>query len=368
MSLPSYSSPVTRHYLALTYFAIQNKMFRSIKTSLLDLGHSMNRLGIVVLCALSGALVFLNGCGEPATSGHPDPHVWMDVSAWSQCVGFVAEKLKEYDPPNAAYYQSNAEAYQQELKDLHEYVKKVISSIPEPKRMLITSHDAFSYFSRAYGIEVRAPQGVDTRQEASVGDINRLVDLIVEREIEAIFTEDSVNENNLTAIVQGAAQRGWQVRKAEKSLFSDSMGPAGTYEGTYLGMIDHNATTIARELGGSAPEKGLHGKLGEAAKSKENAAAQYTIVTTTAMVGDIVRRVTGDKAKVVILMKEGTDPHVYAPTRDDMNQVRNGDVVFYSGLLLEARMTEVFEQAAAEGKRVYAVTEKLEKSYQLIYP
>jgi ABC-type Zn uptake system ZnuABC Zn-binding protein ZnuA len=320
------------------------------------------------------ALLTLGSCGgcgpgEASAPHHPDPHVWMDASAWSKCVGLVAEKLKAYDPANADYYQANAESYQKELTRLHDYAKEVIGSVPKEQRVLITSHDAFSYFARAYGIEVHAPQGVDTRQEASVGDINRLVDLIAERKIKAIFTEDSVNDNNLTAIVQGAAQRGWQVKKSDKVLFSDSMGAAGTYEGTYVGMLDHNATVVARELGGTAPEKGLNGKLGEAAPAPPRPAAKaYTIVTTTAMVGDIVRHVAGDKAKVVILMKEGTDPHMYAPTRDDHQQISEADVVFYSGLFLEARMTEVFEAEAGRGKPVYAVTEKLDGSYTLIHP
>jgi ABC-type Zn uptake system ZnuABC Zn-binding protein ZnuA len=250
-------------------------------------------------------------------------------------------------------------------------VKEIIGSIPQQQRVLITAHDAFSYFARAYGIEVHAPQGVDTRLEASVGDINRLVDLIVERKVHALFAEESVNENNLKAIIQGAAQRNWTVKKAAHQLYSDSMGNAGTYEGTYIGMIDHNATNIARELGGTAPEKGFNGKLGEAAPlepAPSEDSKPYTVVTTTAMVADIVRQVAGDKAKVRVLLKGNSDPHIYVPTRDDLQQVSQADVVFYSGLFLEARMTEVFEAEAAQGRPVYAVTEKLHETYQLIHP
>ncbi len=189
--------------------------------------------------------------------GHPDPHVWMDAEGWSHCVGFVADALAEYDPDNAVEYRANATKYREKLKLLDEYAREVIQSIPKEKRVLVTAHDAFEYFARAYGIKVRAPQGVDTTQEASIGDINKLVDFLVKEQIPVLFTEESVNDKNLSAIISGAADKGWKVRKAEGQLFSDSMGAAGTYEGTYIGMIDHNATLIARELGGNPPQGGF---------------------------------------------------------------------------------------------------------------
>jgi manganese/zinc/iron transport system substrate-binding protein len=195
-------------------------------------------------------------------AGHWDPHVWMDVAAWSECVGFVAEKLAQFDPANAEMYRQNAAAYRAELQELDDYVRRVIASIPEQQRVLVTAHDAFQYFSRAYDIPVRSIQGISTESEAGVNDINQLVDFIAERKIRAIFVETSVSEKNIQAVVEGAAQKGWNVAIGGE-LFSDAMGKAGTYEGTYVGMIDHNATTIARALGGDAPEKGLSGKLGD---------------------------------------------------------------------------------------------------------
>jgi manganese/zinc/iron transport system substrate-binding protein len=193
--------------------------------------------------------------------GHPDPHVWMDVQGWGHCVGFVAEALAEYDPDHADEYRANAAQYRKQLDLLDAYAREVIQSIPKEQRVLVTAHDAFAYFSRTYGIEVRAPQGVDTTQEASIGDINKLVDFLVERKIPVLFTEESVNDKNLSAIISGAADKGWTVRKAEGQLFSDSMGAAGTHEGSYIGMIDHNATLIAKELGGSPPEGGFRAWL-----------------------------------------------------------------------------------------------------------
>jgi manganese/zinc/iron transport system substrate-binding protein len=196
----------------------------------------------------------------PEFGGHYDPHVWMDVNAWSKCVGFIADSLAQYDPPNASFYRENSEKYRAELKKLDDYARKTIGTIPEKQRFLITAHDAFGYFSKAYNIPVRSVQGISTESEAGVDDINRLVDFIVENKVNAIFVETSVSEKNITAIIEGAKKRDWPV-KIGGQLFSDAMGPAETYEGTYIGMIDHNVTVVTRALGGEAPKTGLNGKL-----------------------------------------------------------------------------------------------------------
>lgn len=196
----------------------------------------------------------------PEFEGHYDPHVWMDVSAWSRCLDLVTETLSAYDPAHASDYQRNAADYQAELAKLHDYVCEVIKSIPTSQRVLVTAHDAFGYFGRAYGIDVRSVQGVTTESEAGVSDINRLVDFLVERNLPAIFVETSVNEKNIRAVIEGTMSRGVTVNVGGE-LYSDAMGQEGTYEGTYIGMIDHNATQIARALGGKAPETGFAGRL-----------------------------------------------------------------------------------------------------------
>jgi manganese/zinc/iron transport system substrate-binding protein len=195
-----------------------------------------------------------------AESRHQDPHVWMDVSGWKNAVTVVADALVAFDPPNAHLYRKNAAGYQETLKRLDEYARRVIASIPEEQRILVTAHDAFNYMSRAYGIEVMGIQGLSTESEAGLKDINRIVDELVRRRIPAVFVETSVSDKNVKALIEGTAARGHQV-KIGGELFSDAMGPAGTYEGTYVGMIDHNVTTIARALGGEAPEKGMDGRL-----------------------------------------------------------------------------------------------------------
>lgn len=191
---------------------------------------------------------------------HFDPHVWMDVRGWMKAVEAVAAALAEYDPPSADAYRSNARRYLADLEALDDYARRSIASIPERQRVLVTAHDAFNYMGRAYGLEVRGIQGISTESEAGVRDINELVDLIVEREIQAVFVETSVADKNVRALVEGARARGRDVRIGG-SLFSDAMGAPGTYEGTYIGMIDHNVTTIARALGGDAPPGGMQGKL-----------------------------------------------------------------------------------------------------------
>ena len=192
--------------------------------------------------------------------GHYDPHVWMDVRLWSRCVERVAEALAEIDPAGASTYRRNGEAYRDELARLDAYVRKVIATIPEQQRQLVTAHDAFGYFSRAYGIPVQSVQGITTESEAGLADIVGLVDFLVENDVPAIFIETSLSPRNLQAVLEGAAARGSEITIGGE-LFSDATGPAGTYEGTYLGMIDHNATVIARALGGGAPARGLNGKL-----------------------------------------------------------------------------------------------------------
>ena len=184
-------------------------------------------------------------------SAYTDPHVWMDVSGWLRAIPVVAETLAVYDPENAEAYHIKAAFYAKQLEALDTYAKEAMSTIPESQRVLVTAHDAFQYLGRAYGIEVRGIQGISTESEAGVRDLEDLVDFIVERQIPAVFVESSVADKNVRALVEGARAQGHAVIIGG-SLFSDAMGQAGTYEGTYIGMIDSNVTTIANALGGHA--------------------------------------------------------------------------------------------------------------------
>src|SRR5690606_4244058 len=129
-------------------------------------------------------------------------------------------------------------------------VSKSIATITKGQRVLVTAHDAFGYFGRAYDVEVLGIQGISTESEAGLNDINRLVDFLVERKISAVFVESSVSERNVQALIEGAAARGHTV-KIGGTLYSDAMGEKGSDAESYLGMIRHNARTITNGLGGT---------------------------------------------------------------------------------------------------------------------
>ncbi len=191
---------------------------------------------------------------------HFDPHIWMDVSLWGQVALEIANILSDFDPRGAEGYQRRATQYRQQLEVLGNYIQEVIASIPISQRVLVTAHDAFSYFGRAYGIRVEGIQGISTESEAGIRRINQLVAFLATRSVPAVFIESSVHDKNVRALIEGVASRGGQVRIGG-TLYSDAMGAAGSYEGTYIGMLDHNATIISRALGGSAPLQGLNGRL-----------------------------------------------------------------------------------------------------------
>lgn len=192
-----------------------------------------------------------------------DPHVWMDPGRWRYVVEAVREALAELSPEHKKAFDQRADSYLAELEQLDIYAQQVLNSVPEGKRVLVTAHDAFGYFGDAYGFEVLGIQGFSTESEAGLSRIEALVDLLVERQISAIFVESSVSDRNVRALIEGAAARGHTVRIGGE-LYSDAMGPAGTYEGTWLGMMDHNVSVIARALGGEVPEGGRLGRLQQA--------------------------------------------------------------------------------------------------------
>ncbi|WP_404468803.1 metal ABC transporter solute-binding protein, Zn/Mn family [Sutcliffiella horikoshii] len=176
-----------------------------------------------------------------------DPHIWFDISLWLYAVEEVKNTLVEEDEENAAYYEKNAEAYINELKELDAYAKEQIATIPPESRVLVTAHDAFQYFGEAYDMEVTGLQGLSTDAEFGLNDVRSIVDLLVERDIKAVFVESSISEDSINAVVQGAESRGHTV-KIGGELYSDAMGAAGTETGTYLGMFRHNIETIVNSL------------------------------------------------------------------------------------------------------------------------
>ncbi|MEX0309726.1 MAG: zinc ABC transporter substrate-binding protein [Tateyamaria sp.] len=197
-------------------------------------------------------------------AGRFDPHIWMDPDLWVQCIPAVVDVLSDLKPEARHTFEVNAADFMSEAQDLSTYARALLTSVPAERRILLTAHDAFGYFGAAYEFEVLGIQGISTESEAGLNRIRTLVDLLVSRNLPAVFVETSVSDRNVRALVEGAAARGHEVRIGG-ALFSDAMGPTGTYEGTWLGMIDHNVTTIARALGADVPAGGRLGLLKAAA-------------------------------------------------------------------------------------------------------
>ena len=189
-----------------------------------------------------------------------DPHVWMVPALWSHAVTAVGDALALRLPDAADQVAARKAAYLAQVARLQSYAETTLATVPAQSRVLVTAHDAFSYFGRAFGYEVMGIQGISTESEAGLNRIAELVETLVSRRIRAAFVESSVSDRNIRALIEGAAAQGHRVEIGGE-LFSDAMGRDGTYEGTYPGMIDHNVTTIARALGGTPPERGMDGRL-----------------------------------------------------------------------------------------------------------
>ncbi|MBS7531661.1 zinc ABC transporter substrate-binding protein [Hazenella sp. IB182353] len=176
-----------------------------------------------------------------------DPHIWFDVKLWIQATEKVKEGLIQVDPTHKADYEQQAAQYLEQLKELDTYASEQLATIPEEQRVLVTAHDAFGYFGRAYEVEVVGLQGISTASEYGLKDVKQIVDLLVERKIKAVFVESSVPKRSIEAVVQGAKEQGHEVIIGGE-LFSDAMGSPGTKEGTYIGMVRHNVDTIVKSL------------------------------------------------------------------------------------------------------------------------
>lgn len=195
---------------------------------------------------------------ESGSGGHPDPHVWMDVSLWSRVVPAIVSSLSEARPEYAAEFGARGAELISELTALHRFGVECLETVPAERRVLVTSHDAFRYFGRAYGVEVLGVQGISTESEAGLLRVNELVDLLVSRGVSAVFSETSVSQKNMQALIEGAAARGCQVVLGGE-LYSDAMGESGTAAGTYSGMLEHNLVTVTGALGGQVPAGGFAG-------------------------------------------------------------------------------------------------------------
>ena len=191
---------------------------------------------------------------DPDAPDALDPHVWMDARLWSRIAPPIAEAIGTARPDCAEAAAANAEDYMARLDALHGWVAEAIATIPEGRRLLVTAHDAFEYFAAAYGMEAsEAIEGISTTTEASIADIREVAGFVIDRQVPAVFVETTVNPRTIEALVQEVRARGHEVAIGG-ALYSDGMGPEGTAEGTYIGMIRANTVTIVDALGGTLPD------------------------------------------------------------------------------------------------------------------
>ncbi|HVR97866.1 MAG TPA: zinc ABC transporter substrate-binding protein [Thermoanaerobaculia bacterium] len=183
----------------------------------------------------------------PEFAGQYDPHVWFDVSMWKETLAPIVRELSALDPEHAAEFQANAAAYRKELEELDAWVKQRVATLPARQRVLVTAHDAFGYFGRRYGVEVVGLQGISTLAEAGTRDVDRVVGIVVDRGVKAIFVESSVPRRSIEAVQAAVRSRGRQVEIGGQ-LYSDSLGAAGSPAGTYAGMVRANVDTFVNAL------------------------------------------------------------------------------------------------------------------------
>ena len=198
--------------------------------------------------AVSNAIDPSQYIGDCKATAAIDPHIWFDIQLWKQVVRYISTQIQSIHPAEATKYQTHTTAYLEVLETLHQEITALIQTIPQHQRILITAHDAFSYFGRAYDIQVKSLQGISTVEECGLRDITNLVDYIVYHKIKAIFPENSVPMQALKAVVEGCKHKGHTVILGPPELYSDALGEAGTLEATYAGMVLSNVNNIVNAL------------------------------------------------------------------------------------------------------------------------
>ena len=185
--------------------------------------------------------------GSDYFASNYDPHVWFNIQYFKEFSDKVTSVLSEEDPKNAASFTANNLAYQQKLDLLHTAVVNTIATLAPEKRILVTAHDAFNYFGKAYGFKVVGLQGLSTATEAGVQDVQKLSEYIIANKVKAIFIESSVPRRTIEALQEAVLSKGHQV-SIGGSLYSDALGDGGSVEGTYVGMFFYNIKTIVNAL------------------------------------------------------------------------------------------------------------------------
>ena len=176
-----------------------------------------------------------------------DPHYWHDVNLFATSINMASKLFVKQFPQNAHFIDSATSVYIAKLKKTEEFVTNQLKLIPDSSRVIITAHDAFGYYGRAFNIEVKGVQGISTSADISIRGITDLTDFIVDRKIKAIFVENSVSEKNIKKVSEGCEAKG-HILKQGGTLFSDGLGDEKSGANTYIKMIKKNTTTIVEAL------------------------------------------------------------------------------------------------------------------------
>ncbi|WP_313180695.1 metal ABC transporter solute-binding protein, Zn/Mn family [Lacrimispora sp.] len=211
-----------------------------------EIFENLSNQGSAVICIEKGLDESRLLAWEDDSSIH-DPHIWFDVSLWKDAAKTVAKGLADADPNGKADFEANLEAYLKELDETDTYIRGRADELPEEQRVLVTAHDAFQYFGKAYGFEVRGLQGISTDAEAGTADVSDLAGFIVERQIKAIFVESSVPPKTIEALQAAVKAKGFDVSIGGE-LYSDSLGDAQSGAGTYILTVKANIDTIVDAL------------------------------------------------------------------------------------------------------------------------
>lgn len=179
--------------------------------------------------------------------GAQDPHIWFDATLWSTACEYVTKQIAAEDSINAEKITNQGLSYANNLLAIDTWIKNKISELPVEKRILITAHDAFGYFGKAYNVEVKGLQGISTLSEYGLRDVTNMVEYIIKNKVKAVFVETSVNQKSMEAVIEGCKEKGYDL-KIGANLYSDAMGDKGTSGGTYLGMVKYNVTSIVNAL------------------------------------------------------------------------------------------------------------------------
>lgn len=197
--------------------------------------------------AISDAIDKSTLIGSDYFQGNYDPHIWFDIEYWKQATEFVVNKLSEAIPEQKAHFETNGAKYIAKLNALGNKLETTIATLPKTSRILVTAHDAFNYFGKAFDFEVVGLQGLSTATEAGVQDVQKLAAFIIDKKVKAIFVESSVPKRTIEALEAAVKSKDHKVTIGG-TLYSDALGDAGTVEGTYIGMFEYNVNTIVDAL------------------------------------------------------------------------------------------------------------------------